>query len=74
MFEIQLILENKFGIFVGRKAKLNEEQYSNLQSMAKNFYENGGFELTLEDDEFVVFPPNVVRESILRIKKNNPDV
>jgi hypothetical protein len=74
MFEIQLILENKFGIFVGRKATLTDEQYISLQNMAKTFYDNGGFELTLEDGEFVVFPPDVVKESILRIKKINTDV
>jgi hypothetical protein len=31
---------------------------------------DGGFELTLEDDTFVVFPPDIVKESILKVIKN----
>lgn len=67
--EIQLILTNKFGEFKGRKAELSEEHYRKLTEMVKTFYVNGGFELTLEDDSFVVFPPEVVKESILKLVK-----
>ncbi len=67
--EIQLILTNKFGEFKGRRAELSEENYSKLTEMVKTFYVNGGFELTLEDESFVVFPPDVVKESILKLVK-----
>jgi hypothetical protein len=67
--EIQLVLTNKFGEFKGRKAEITEENYQKLVEMVKTFYVNGGFELTLEDESFVVFPPDVVKESILQIVK-----
>ena len=37
--------------------------------MVKGFYVSGGFELTLEDETFAVFPPDVVKESILQLVK-----
>jgi hypothetical protein len=36
--------------------------------MVKRFY-NSGFELTLEDESFVVFPPDIVQQSILKVVK-----
>jgi hypothetical protein len=69
MIDIKIVLVNKYGEFVGRKATLSEESYKGLLEMVKTFYVNGGFELTLEDDSFVVFPPEVVKESILKVVK-----
>lgn len=68
-YEIQIVLTNKFGEFVGRKSIMTNDQYHKLQEIAKNFYVSGGFELTLEDDSFIVVPPDVVQQSILKIKK-----
>jgi hypothetical protein len=34
---------------------------------------NDGFELTLEDGTFVVFPPEIVKQSILKVVKLNED-
>lgn len=67
--EIQLVLTNKFGEFKGRKAEITEDNYQKLVEMVKAFYVSGGFELTLENDTFVVFPPEVVKESILQLVK-----
>lgn len=67
--EIQIVLTNNFGEFIGKKATLDESQYGNLLSMCKSFYNDGGFELTLEDGTFVIFPPEIVRQSILQVKK-----
>ena len=66
---IQLILTNKLGEFKGRKADITEENYQKLVEMVRTFYISGGFELTLEDETFVVFPPEVVKESILQLVK-----
>ena len=65
--EIQLVLINDFGEFRGKKAILNEEQYKNVLKMAKEFHMNSGFELTLEDGTFVIFPADVVQKSILKV-------
>ena len=67
--EIQLLLQNKYGEFLGQRAELSKENYQQLLEMVKGFYLNGGFELTLEDGTFVVFPPEVVKDSILKVIK-----
>lgn len=69
-FEIQIILLNEFGEFLGKKALVTQEQYQNILNMSKSFYSRG-FELTCEDGTFVVFPPEVVNKSILKVRKNN---
>jgi hypothetical protein len=66
--EIQLVLQNKFGEFKGKRVSLSEENYLKLLEMVKRFY-NSGFELTLEDESFVVFPPDIVQQSILKVVK-----
>jgi hypothetical protein len=68
--EIYLELENKFGTFRGKVVDLDEESYKKLLDMVKVFYMNGGFELTLEDGTFLVIPPQIVSESILKVKLN----
>ena len=70
MYQVQLVLKNRFGEFVGRKAVITEENYNNLIEMSKVFYTTGGFELTCEDDSYAIFPPDIVKESVLIINKN----
>jgi hypothetical protein len=71
MFEIQLVVINEFGEFLGRKAVISEEDYKNLLVMARSFYQNGNFDLTCEDGSFIVFPPEIVQKSILKIIKKS---
>lgn len=73
--EIQYILINEYGEFTGEVMIVNEEQLGTILELSKSFYE-GGFELNCEDGSFVVFPPEVVRRSILKInrKKVEKDV
>jgi hypothetical protein len=52
---------------------MNDEKYLALCEIAKNFYSSGGFELTLEDGGFIVIPPDVVQQSLLRIQKTKID-
>jgi hypothetical protein len=66
---IQLVLINKYGEFVGQKADMSIENYMQLLDMVKSFYLTGGFELSCEDGSFVVFPPDVVKDSILKVVK-----
>ena len=68
-YEVQLVLRNKYGEFVGKKAYITEEQYNGLIKMSRTFYNSGGFELTCEDESYAIFPPNIVEESILIINK-----
>lgn len=69
-YEIQIVILTKYGEYWGKKAIMNDEKYLGLCEIAKNFYTSGGFELTLEDGGFLVVPPEVVQQSILRIQKN----
>ncbi len=68
-YEVQLVLKNKFGEFVGKRAYISQEQYDSLIKMSKTFYTSGGFELTCEDESYAIFPPSIVEESILIINK-----
>jgi hypothetical protein len=66
---VQISITNQFGEFLGKKVNLNESQYQKLTEMVRNFYSNGGFELTLENEDFVVFPPEIVKNSFIKIIK-----
>jgi hypothetical protein len=68
LYEVNLVLTNEFGEFVGRKAEITLERYDNLVKLSKSFY-SGGFELTCEDDSYVIFSPEIVKKSILTIHK-----
>lgn len=67
IYEIQIILTNEFGEYKGRKAQITQNQYDEFIEMSKTFYNKGGFELTCEDGSFVVFPPEIVKKSVLKI-------
>lgn len=68
-FEIQLVITNSFGEFRGLKANLPKIHCDKIVEMAKTFYIDGGFELTCEDGSLVIFPPQIVQKSILKINK-----
>lgn len=72
--EVKIIVINEYGKFVGRTSVVSYEDYNNICNIAKSFYTKGGFELTLEDDNYVVFPPEIVQKSILKIEKNEVNV
>ena len=69
MYQIQLVIINKFGEFRGKPANIEEETLESLIKMSKTFYVSGGFELTCEDESYAIFPPEIVKESILVINK-----
>jgi hypothetical protein len=69
MYQVQLVLINKFGEFKGKPAEIDEETLQSLIEMSKTFYMSGGFELTCEDNKYVIFAPEIVKESILVINK-----
>lgn len=69
MYQVQLVLINKFGEFKGKPAEIDEARLDSLIEMSKTFYDSGGFELTGEDDRYIIFPPDIVKESILIINK-----
>ena len=66
MVEIQMVIINEFGEFFGRKTQLTTTNYESFIEMSRNFY-NSSFELTCDDGVFMVFPPQLVQKSILKI-------
>ena len=69
LYEVQLVLTNEFGEYRGSKVNLAAEYYDNLVKMSKSFYSGGGFELTCEDGSYAIFPPEIVKRSVLVIHK-----
>jgi hypothetical protein len=69
IYQVQLVLINKFGEFKGKPANIDKETLESLIEMSKIFYTSGGFELTCEDESYAIFPPKIVEESILIINK-----
>ena len=71
MWKVQFIVINEFGQFNGKLIIVDDEQYEKLRELSKVFYVAGsGFELTLEDDSFIVIAPDIVAKSILKLTKN----
>ena len=63
---IQISIKNEFGEYLGEVYEVDESQYDIIKTRSKNFYESG-FELVDETGNFFVFPPEVVKKSILKI-------
>lgn len=71
MWKVQFIVINEFGQFNGKLIIVDDDQYEKLRDLSKEFYVSGsGFELTLEDDSFIVIAPDIVAKSILKLTKN----
>lgn len=66
--EVQYVLINEYGEFKGEVMILDQEKCNMIIQLSKTFYESG-FELNCEDGSFVVFPPEVVRRSVLKINR-----
>lgn len=71
--KIQISIQNEFGEFLGEVLEITEEQYENVKNLSKSFYESG-FELTDKDGNFIVFSPEIVKKSILKISIINETI
>lgn len=65
--EVQIVIKNDFGEFIGEKTILEEEKITKIFEASKGFYNSNGFELYCEDGTFIVFPPDIIKKSILKI-------
>ena len=63
---IQISIRNEFGEYIGETYEIDDSQYENIKNLSKTFYESG-FELVDESGNFFVFPPDIVKKSILKI-------
>jgi hypothetical protein len=69
-YEIQIEILNSLGTFQGEVLFLTSEQHNEIKQRLKNFHLTG-FELHCEDGSLMVIPPDVIRNSILKIKYLN---
>jgi len=68
---IQIEIINKFGNFKGKYLSVTIQQYTLMTEMSKGFYQTG-FEMETEDG-FLIIPPDIVKDSILKINIINKD-
>jgi len=67
---ISIEIHTKVGIYKGEHLNVNEEQYAGLLNLSKDFYKGGvGFETRLEDGSFCVVAPEVLKDSIIILRK-----
>lgn len=63
--EFQLITEYK--TFFGKEMIVDQEEFDRLKETSKSFYKYSSFELVLDDGSFMVFPPEILKKSMLRL-------
>ena len=64
---IQISIKNELGEFFGEKLIVDNEQYENILKLSREFYNQGGFEIIDEQGSFLIFAPEIVKKSILKI-------
>jgi hypothetical protein len=65
--KIQIVLITEFGTFYGEILTVDIDQYRGLLNHSKKFYESG-FEMELEEGGYVIFPPEIVKKSVLKVE------
>ena len=65
---IILTIRNKLGEYRSKPIDVSIEDYENIIELSKQFYLSG-YEMETENG-FVVIPPEIIKESILLIEKN----
>jgi hypothetical protein len=65
--DVQIVIENRFGIFKSKIiSNLTEENFNELIEVTKiNFLTV--FDLFCYDNSYVIIPPDIMRESIIKI-------
>ena len=63
---IKIILKNKWSEYESSELEVSDEDYELIIEKSKNFYETS-FEMWI-DERFIIFPPEITKESILEIK------
>jgi hypothetical protein len=68
MVKIQIEIFTTFGNFKSKEIILELSKIDEFQNMSREYYKTG-LELDLEDDSFIIFPPEVIKNSIFKINK-----
>jgi hypothetical protein len=65
---INIIIKTKYGDYKSKDIIIEEEDYDKILDFSKNFYMMG-YEMET-DTGFIVIPPDVIKDSILLIERN----
>lgn len=71
MYKVRIIIINKFGEYIGKQVSVDNNGLDKIKKMSMVFYDSNGFELDCEDGNFLVLPPLVIKESILKLEIKN---
>jgi hypothetical protein len=72
--KIQLVLISQLGEFIGAPFEVTLEQYEEIKKKSSDYYDQGGFEMVDEFGNWVIISPNIISNSILKIKIVRKDV
>lgn len=64
---IKISINTPLGEFSGNELNISDSEFDVFKEKIKFFWENGGFEMELENGGFLVLPPNVTQRSIIKI-------
>lgn len=71
VFDIQIVVINEFGTFCSGVREIEEENYDDFLEISKLFWiTDTSFSLET-DNGIIVFPPEIIKKSILKIEKLN---
>lgn len=68
MYKVRIILISKYGEYIGKQVNVDLNGLNKIKNMSMGFYNSGGFELDCEDGSFVVFPPEIVKDSVVKLE------
>lgn len=63
---IEITIKNEFGEFKSLPIEVTNEEYVEIITLSKTFYNTGGYEMQTING-FVVIPPEIVKKSILSL-------
>ena len=68
--KVQFNLITEFGDWNSNLIDINDiSEYNNIVELSRKYYETG-FEMETEDGSFIIFTPELVKKSVLRIIKS----
>lgn len=67
MMRVRIRVITELKEFVGDVVEMTPSEYDGLCELSKDYYSRSGFEMITEDGGYVIIPPNIIVNSILKI-------
>lgn len=65
--KIQITISTEIGTYLGLPMDITRDQYDVILQKTSKYYEEGGFEMLIEDGSRIVISPDLVKKSVLKI-------